>query len=790
MARNFPASTASYINLGDIAGVDFARLTAWSWLSFFRVENTDGDDRCIFSKFGSSTDRVFKLQTDVEAAPASLEFFFNTTVESRTGNIIGLDTWYLVAITNNGGGGAGDMIYYVFEMDLTEVLNSSRTHPGDPGGTSTPMTIGVDNGEGSASDPFDGDIAHVAYMDRALTIQEVKSYARDPGRSVMQWRAAGDQVFFYHDLPGESPEPDRSGSGNDGTLNGSTTIGDNPPVPVFPASGGLSSFPVAAAGDGGDPERKRRSVAATGRRWRGPVILPDGSISQGDRYAIGRNYWREAAAAEQGEAKARGVARSKGEATRIRGAEAKPRSSTRAQGLGSKIAAGQARAVSSTRAGAVGSKRAAGQAKARGVSRAHAIGTRIRGGVAQGTSSTRAHGEALRIRTSEAKGRSSTRAHAEAERIRLAQAKARSATRAKGEGRKTAAGQAHARGIARSKAIPTSKVFGEAHARSSSRSKGVGRKIAGGQARALSSTRSHGEGRKTASGQGKARSSTRTNAEAIRVQRGEAKARSSTRAHGDGSKRTGATAFARGVTRAHGEGRATRAGVAKARSSTRAHGEARATLRGQAKARGIARARGQTPLFVPPLAKARGVSRAHAIGRKIARGPARARGISSAFGILTRFEWDYELIRGETRYAFSTAFVPRDVDTEVRVARRNRRSQEDFRTAQMDGRAWPPFRCQFRILEPLVGRWENFDLTGVDRIVFTLTDLHGNRVFESYGAAVGDPTSGVAEFDAIPFREVLAPGQRLGRWRVDKKANHEAPIFFPLKREIPLEVLS
>lgn len=850
MSRNFNNNSADYIDLGDITGVDFARLSAWSFLAFFRVENTTGDNRTIFAKWGSSTDRIFKVETDTEAAPASLEFHMNTTVQSRTGNLIELDTWYVVAATNNGGGGAGDLIFYIYEMDLTELLNSSQTHPGDPGTTAAICEIGVDDGGGSPTNPFDGDIAHVAYLDRAISSQEIKNFVGDPGRSVMAWRAAGDQVFFHHDLPGESPEPDRSGSGNSGTVVGSPTVGDNPPVAVFPASGGLSSFPVAAAGDGGDAERKRRSVAATGRRWRGPVILPDGSISQGDRYAAARNYWREAAA-KQGQGRARGLARSKAlgakvgrselrarsiartrveairlragevhgrgiarahgeaarvrlaalesvglartkaEASRIRTSEGKARGVARSFGRGAAVLHSKSFSRGIARTKAEGARKGAGQAKARGGARTKAEGARVRSGEAKAGGLARTKAESLRIRTSEIHVVGTARDFAQSTRIRLAESRARSLARTQAVASQIHRGQAFARGIARSfgigRAVP---LLGDGRARCIARIKAVGRKIAGGVAQATGDARSHGEGRRTAAGQAKAVGVARTRSEALRGRQGAAAARGVARSQAIGSVKFGGVASARGVARSRAEARATRRAQAKPRGVSRARAEARAVFRSEGRARGIARARATTLIIPGPLVNARMVARTKALGRRIAGGEGRARGGATSFGILSRFEWTYELLRGETRYVFQTAFVPRDVDTEVRVARRNRISPEDFRTAQMDGRAWPPFRCQFRILEPLVGRWEDFNLTGVDRIVFTLTDLHGNRVFESYGAAVGDPTSGVAEFDAIPFREVLAAGQRLGRWRVDQKDHHEAPIFFPLKREIPLEVLS
>lgn len=783
MSRNFADDTGMDINFGDVAAARFQQLSVWSALIFFRIEDLTEDDSALITKGETTGNQQIKLRIDSGDGAARC-FRFNVE-QFDSANAINLNQWYCGVISCDGTGAAGDGQWDLYDMALVEHESISFDWDADRPSVADDIVLG----RGIGIDAMDGDLAHFCYVQKVVTVQELKSYIINPHRQVVAWKAAGETVPIYVKLYGESPEPDFSGSGNSGTVTGSPTIGDNPPVGLYPASGGLSSFPVAAAADGGDPERKRRSVAATGRRWRAPVIRPDGSISQGDRYAIGRNYWREAVAAKQGEAHGTSSTRTQGVGSKVAAGQAKAIGLARSQGQGSKLAAGQAKAQSATRAQGVGSKRAAGQGKARGVSRAHGIGTRIRSGEAKARGSTRAHGEAIRIRGAEAKGVSSTRSHAEADRIRLAEAKARSATRARAEARKTASGQASARGVTRAHGFSQNILFGEAHARSSSRSKGVGRKIAGGQGKATGLARSHGEARKAASGQGKALSSSRAHGEAIRIRSAEAKGRSGSRAQGQGSKTAGATAFARGVTRAHGDGRALRRAQAKARSSTRAQGRGRAILRGEARARGIARARGETIIILGPIAKARSSSRTKGVGRKIAGGQAKARAGASAFGILTRFEWKYELLRGETRYEFSTGYIPRDVETEIYVARRNRLTPNGIRDGRLDSRAFPPFRCRFRIRLP-GGLWEDFDLTGVDRIVFTLTDLHGNRVVEAYGSVVGAPVDGIAEFDFIPFRDALAPGDRLGRWRVDMESHHEKPIFFPLRREIPIEVLS
>lgn len=848
MSRNFNNNSADFIDLGDITGVDFARLTPWSFLAFFRVENTTGDNRTIFAKWGSSTQRIFKVETDTEAAPASLEFHMNTTVLSRTGNLVELDTWYLVAATNNGGGGAGDLIFYLYEMDLTELLNSSQTHPGDPGATTAICEIGVDDGTGSPTNPFDGDIAHVAYLDRALSSQEIKNFVGNPGRCVMAWRAAGDQVFFHHDLPGESPEPDRSGSGNDGTVTGSPTVGDNPPVALFPASGGLSSFPIAAAGDGGDAERKRRSVAATGRRWRGPVILPDGSLSQGDRYAAARNYWREAAA-KQGQGRARGLARAKAlgakvgrselrarsvartraealrrrpsevhtrgiarahgeavrvrlaaleavglartkaEASRIRTSEAKARGVARSFGRGAAVLHSKAFSRGIARTKAEGGRKGAGQAKARGGARTRAEGVRVRSGEAKARGLGRTKAESLRIRTSEIRVVGIARDFAQASRIRLADARARSLARTQAVASQIHRAEARARGIARSFGIGRSvPLLGDGRARGVARVKAVGRKIAGGVAQATGDARSHGEARRTAAGQAKAIGVARTRSEALRRRESVAAARGVARSQAIASVKLGGVASARGVARSRAEARATRRAQAKPRGLARTGAEARAVFRSEGRARGIARARATTLIIPGPLGKARMLARTKALGRRIAGGEGRAQAGARSFGILTRFEWTYELLRGETRYVFQTGYIPANVDTDLHVAHRSRACPGDLRRGRITSRGFPPHRASLRILDLATGRWIPFDLTGVVSIAFRMTDTFGNILIHDRSArVVGDPTDGVVEADTFEA-DADNPGARLGRWRVDNSSHRETPIFFPLRSEYPISV--
>lgn len=247
MGRLFDAdgTGSTFIALGDIAAARFERLETWTYLTFIRVEETEGDERAFIRK-GTSPEHV-RFRTVKEAASVSIDIRLGGSSRIITADLVALNTWYLIAVTNDGTGGANGGQVSVVEMDGS-VTDTLFTHSADAG-----LTGSVDIGVGNI-DAFDGDIAYCAYVQKELSQREVLDYLANP-RSITRFKQT-DGIPFFLPLGHGSPEPDWSGSGNTGTVNGSPVVGEMPPVgPLFfdgrvfvtAAAVGLS-IPVAMAG--------------------------------------------------------------------------------------------------------------------------------------------------------------------------------------------------------------------------------------------------------------------------------------------------------------------------------------------------------------------------------------------------------------------------------------------------------------------------------------------------------------------------------------------------------------
>jgi hypothetical protein len=293
MSRSWATgNTANYIDLGDITSARFLWADAWTLIFHGRVDAT-GDERSFVGKTNSEATMQFRLRT-TNADPAQLDYrkTQNSPERWQTSAVFNHDEWYCISVSNDGSEAAGDMeVFGVSVESLTFVVDAfSGDNAADASDLTPPIILGKDGSPNN--DPMDGDMAHVCYVEKVVTKNEVLAYAKDPWRQVMAWRAAGTVVEFYLPMIGESPEPDFSGSGNDGTINGTIGVGNNPPIAMFPAAI-PEVFPTAAAGGsaGLNTETKRRAAVAISHYAMSPSVLPSGSLDATDRAVAGYGYW-------------------------------------------------------------------------------------------------------------------------------------------------------------------------------------------------------------------------------------------------------------------------------------------------------------------------------------------------------------------------------------------------------------------------------------------------------------------------------------------------------------------
>ncbi len=230
MSRNFPGAANEDISLGDITTARFKDLDAWSILAFFRIENSASDDRGIVTKWAGGSETHFLLRTDAQTAPSNILMHINNGLRITGGDNIALNTWYLVGVTNSGGGGATDLTLYLVDMDGT-FLDDGITgdHAGDAPGLLVPIRIGgrLNN------DNMNGDIAYVCYVDAAVTKAEVLAYRYDPIKMAKIFEAVHGVQFFIPLLGLDSPEPDWSRNNITATLSGTIIRNNMPPVALF-----------------------------------------------------------------------------------------------------------------------------------------------------------------------------------------------------------------------------------------------------------------------------------------------------------------------------------------------------------------------------------------------------------------------------------------------------------------------------------------------------------------------------------------------------------------------------
>ncbi len=289
MGRNFPADPTAYIDLGDITSARFPQGSTWSFLTFARFEELVADDRSVISKSGDigGTDRN-QINVRIDKDDDQSEIFRNGTTRIHDGSFTYLvDTWYLIVVTNDGTGGAGGGAIWSYTLDGTIREDATFTMNADETTLTDPIQIGVVD---SGFDEMDGDIAHSCYVETQITKAESRSFMLNPYQQVLAWRAEGLTVEWYLPLIGESPEPDLSGSGNRGTINGSPSVGANPPTALFPLAI-PETFPAAATSAGLDTERKRRAAVAVSHYAMSPSIVADGTLGAEDRAVAGYGYY-------------------------------------------------------------------------------------------------------------------------------------------------------------------------------------------------------------------------------------------------------------------------------------------------------------------------------------------------------------------------------------------------------------------------------------------------------------------------------------------------------------------
>jgi len=219
MSRHFPFNSSNYITIADITAARYEQLVPWSSL-FFLKYTTAGRFEVPLAKGGSPTH--FAVLKDTLEKPRG---YLNGSISLFPGAITNA-TWYLIVITNDGLNQPASATIEVLDMDGISITSDTGAHGGNGTDPTSPHIIGKNGATGSL--PLEGDVAHVAYVDKVVTAQERQDYLANPWQAVVDLESGGNTVYFYLPLRQSGLAEDFSQSGNDGVITGTTASADPP----------------------------------------------------------------------------------------------------------------------------------------------------------------------------------------------------------------------------------------------------------------------------------------------------------------------------------------------------------------------------------------------------------------------------------------------------------------------------------------------------------------------------------------------------------------------------------
>ncbi len=211
---NFPGDETNYCYIevfDDPAGAYFRQTEAWTFLTWFRVEQTSTDDNGFLAQWGTGSKEQVRFRTDDQTAPADIECGVGGTINNCTDvdEVVETNRWYLHAMTN----GTDDaMVQYVYDNGCTQLsIDSNGTHPGDAVAFEDLVVAGRWNGS-TLSDNMTGDMAYVTYLEGVeFTQAQVEAFCANPNHETS---LHDSEAIFFYEFDGDYL--DTSSAGNDG----------------------------------------------------------------------------------------------------------------------------------------------------------------------------------------------------------------------------------------------------------------------------------------------------------------------------------------------------------------------------------------------------------------------------------------------------------------------------------------------------------------------------------------------------------------------------------------------
>lgn len=223
MARDFDGTNDNITVNGTFTEADTDIRTLFVWFDPDALAGTRivgiGDN------VGAGTDRLTSNLDGSTSRYRITQDFDGTNGQWSTTNTVSTGSWQNCGFAYDRGATANDP---VFVLDGT---NETVIEIATPTGTAVAGDDRLRIGEtGNAGDDYNGRMAFVAIWNVALSVNEIQVMNRGVNPFVIRH----ENLILYWPLWGnQSPEPDYSGNGENGTLAGTTKGIDNPPVQLL-----------------------------------------------------------------------------------------------------------------------------------------------------------------------------------------------------------------------------------------------------------------------------------------------------------------------------------------------------------------------------------------------------------------------------------------------------------------------------------------------------------------------------------------------------------------------------
>ncbi len=168
----------SAVSLGNMPNFLFKQLEVWSVITSFSIAECASDARTLIAKYGTGSDRQFRLITDQQTAPTNLEVWTGATLTLNSGDVIELDTWYTACVTNDGTGLDNSVSLRVFDTSGSRLgILADWDHKGNSADFSQPVSLG--GNIANNFDEFRGELGATYFYTKMLSVPEQRLVARD-----------------------------------------------------------------------------------------------------------------------------------------------------------------------------------------------------------------------------------------------------------------------------------------------------------------------------------------------------------------------------------------------------------------------------------------------------------------------------------------------------------------------------------------------------------------------------------------------------------------------------------